>query len=445
MLVLIVETDTSELQKLTTCIQKHGHTPLITDSVRSAVNVLKREQPGLVLLSSNGQPAQVMSFLEVSQAMEAQPPVIVMSRKASLDEAVQVMKGGAHDLWVKPISPDRLSKTIELVEAKSSVRAPGPESPHQPTLISRNPAMIRLKAIAKQVALSNASVFIQGESGTGKELFAKYVHSSSDRKEKPFIALNCAALPETLIESELFGHERGAFTGAVKAKEGKFELANTGTLFLDEITEIPVHLQSKLLRVLQENEVDRVGGKYPIPVDVRVIASTNLVIEEAMKAGNFRKDLYYRLNVIPLKIPPLRERREDIILLCKHFMDKYNLLHKCCVEQITQEALKALEKHSWPGNVRELENVIQRGMLLCQGRKVGPEHLIFDSESPPATPGEIELMPISEMEKLLIHKALAAFEGNRTRAAEILGISVRTLRNKLNEYKADGEALGLGF
>jgi two-component system response regulator FlrC len=241
------------------------------------------------------------------------------------------------------------------------------------------------------------------------------------------------------MESELFGHEKGAFTGAIKAKEGKFELAHTGTLFLDEITEIPIYLQPKLLRVLQENEVDRVGGKFPIPVDARIIASTNVAMEELLRENRFRKDLYYRLNVIPLKIPPLRDRREDIGPLCRFFLDKYNQLHKCSVETINPEALKVLEKHSWPGNVRELENVIQRAMLLSPDRVLTPEHLLFDDE-PASRDSDMELMAISEMERILIHKALDVYDGNRTRAAEILGISVRTLRNKLNEYKGIEEA-----
>jgi two-component system response regulator FlrC len=297
--------------------------------------------------------------------------------------------------------------------------------------------MAQVKLIAKRVASRNAPVFIQGESGTGKELFARYIHQSSNRSDGPFVGINCAALPESLIESELFGHEKGAFTGAIKAREGKFELASTGTLFLDEITEIPIHLQSKLLRVLQESEVDKVGGKYPVPVDVRVIASTNVPIDAAMKSGQFRRDLYYRLNVIPLKLPALRERREDIPLLCLHFIEKYNHLHGCDVELISPEALKILRDYSWPGNVRELENVIQRAMLLTLEPVITPEHIMLDeNDEPPADGLAIELMPIDEMEKLLIHKALASHNGNRTRAAEILGISVRTLRNKLNEYGA---------
>jgi two-component system response regulator FlrC len=267
-------------------------------------------------------------------------------------------------------------------------------------------------------------------------MFARFIHANSNRSDKPFIALNCAALPEGLMESELFGHEKGAFTGAIKAKEGKFELAHTGTILLDEVTEIPIHLQAKLLRVLQESEVDRVGGKHPVRVDARVIATTNLMTEEAVQEGRLRKDLYYRLNVIPLKIPPLRERPEDLAPLCRHFIEKYNRLHKCDVKGMTPEALKLLLGYHWPGNVRELENVIQRAVLLAISQTLSPECLIFDQESAaPAVSEELGIMPIAEMEKRLIHKALESVSGNRTRAAEILGISVRTLRNKLSEYR----------
>ncbi len=452
MTILFVETDPYEVQALSSPIEKQGHTIMTADSVKSALKIIKREPPELIMININGQPSQVLSLLAASQSMEPQLPVIVMSRKPSLEDAVSMMKGGAHDFWVKPILPERMAKTMEWLDMRSQGKSGHGRDGEKRTetgqagslpIITRNPHMLKLKDMAARVAMSSATVFIQGESGTGKELFARFIHLHSERRDRPFVALNCAALPETLMESELFGHEKGAFTGAIKAREGKFELAHTGTLFLDEVTEIPVHLQSKLLRTLQESEVDRIGGKYPISVDVRVIATTNLVMEEALKAGQFRRDLYYRLNVIPLKVPPLRERREDIPLLCKYFVDKYNQVHRCTIEEVTPEAMRMIEKHPWPGNVRELENVMQRAMLLSRDRSIGPEHIIFDNESEPASMGsEFELMPISEMERLLIHKALAAYDGNRTRAAEILGISVRTLRNKLHEYAAMNAALG---
>jgi len=432
MLILIVTTDLDELRTLATCIEQQNHASISTDSAKSALRIIEKEQIELVLLNLNGSSSQAAGFVKTVQSLENQPPVIVMSLKPNMDDAVEMMKAGAHDFWIKPIEPQRLAKTLEWLAGKCQNNSQAFASSQQ-QIITNNPAMLRLKEIARRVASSTATVFIQGESGTGKELFARYLHQHSERRYGPFIALNCAALPESLIESELFGHEKGAFTGAIKAREGKFELANTGTLFLDEITEIPLHLQPKLLRVLQENEVDRVGGKYPIPIDVRVVASTNLVIEEAVKEGQFRKDLYYRLNVIPLKLTPLRERREDIPFLCRHLLHKYNELHKCCVTQFSPEAMQALAEYSWPGNVRELENVVQRAMLLSQNQVISREDLIFDQALQECRT-DIELMSIDEMEKLMIEKALVNCNGNRTKAAEILGISVRTLRNKLSLY-----------
>lgn len=432
MLILIVTPDLGELQPLTNCIEQQNHTSITTDSPKSALRIIDKESIGLVLLNLNGSSSQAAGFVKTVQSLEKQPPVIVMSRKPNMEDAIAMMKAGAHDFWIKPIEPPRLAKTIEWLAGKNETNSHPVVSSHSP-IITDNPAMLRLKEIARRVASSNATVFIQGESGTGKELFARYLHQNSERRQGPFIALNCAALPETLVESELFGHEKGAFTGAMKAKEGKFELANAGTLFLDEITEIPLHLQSKLLRVLQENEVDRVGGKYPIPIDVRVVASTNLVIEDAVKNGQFRKDLYYRLNVIPLKLTPLRERREDIPPLCQHFLHKYNELHKCCIKQFSPDAMQTLVDYSWPGNVRELENVVQRAMLLSRSQVIGRDDLIFDQASQECR-SDFELMSIDEMEKLMIEKALVNCNGNRTKAAEILGISVRTLRNKLSIY-----------
>lgn len=439
MVILIVETDQNELQSLSALIHTNGHKAVTADGTRSALKIMAKEPFGLVLLSFNGQPAQALNFLEAVQTLETRAPVIVTSKRPNLDEAVEVMKRGAQDFWPKPVSPERLLKTIEWLEERSASANSPKQSRHPYAIVTQNAAMLRIKAMARKVASSNATVFLQGESGTGKEMFARFIHYNSERKDKPLIALNCSALPESLMESELFGHEKGAFTGAIKAKEGRFELAHTGTLFLDEVTEIPLHLQPKLLRVLQEGEVDRLGGKHPLAVDVRIITATNVAIEEALRENRFRKDLYYRLNVIPLKIPPLRDRREDIGPLCTYFIEKYNQVHKCCVEGASPEALKVLEKYSWPGNVRELENVIQRAMLLSQDKTIGADHLIFDEEAA----GEetaLELMPISEMEKIMIHKALDTYEGNRTRAAEILGISVRTLRNKLNEYRGLAEA-----
>jgi two-component system response regulator FlrC len=410
----------------------------LTDSAKSAKNLLKKESPGLVLLHLNGNAAQTLDFLETARDREPPAPVIVLTRKPRLDDAVESVKNGAYDFWTKPFALERLTKVIELIETtrqqtgqRSALHA------QDDPIITRDPVLHSIKALARKIAPSNATVFIQGESGTGKELFARYIHNQSGRKDKPFIALNCAALPETLLESELFGYEKGAFTGAIRNREGKFELAHTGTLLLDEVTEIPLHLQAKLLRVLQEGEVDRLGGRYPVRVDVRVIATTNVRIEDQVKEAKFRKDLYYRLNVIPLRIPPLRERPDDIVPLAESFLAGYSAENGSKISSFAPEALKRLVDYSWPGNVRELQNVVQRAVLISEATVVSPDGVILDPgiEKEAAQASEFSLMPLCEVEKIMIGKALSTVEGNRTRAAEILGISVRTLRNKLAEYR----------
>jgi DNA-binding NtrC family response regulator len=436
--VLLIETDSDDAGKLSSYLREHGHLCFLTDSAKSAKSLLKKESPGLVLLHLNGNAAQTLDFLETSRNMEPSVPVIVLTRKPKLDDAVQSVKNGAYDFWIKPFAPERLTKEIELIEgAKQRTSRLLTLQAQDDPIISRDPALCSIKALARKIAPSNATVLIQGESGTGKELFARYIHNQSGREDKPFVALNCAALPETLLESELFGYEKGAFTGAIRNREGKFELAHTGTLLLDEVTEIPFHLQAKLLRVLQESEVDRLGGKYPVPVDVRVIATTNVRIEDLVKEAKFRKDLYYRLNVIPFRIPPLSERPGDIVQLAEFFLARYSAQNGSKISSFAPEALRKLEDYSWPGNVRELQNVVQRAVLISDPPVVSPDCIILDSglEQGAAQASGFSLMPLCEVEKLMIEKALSTVDGNRTRAAEVLGISVRTLRNKLAEYR----------
>jgi DNA-binding NtrC family response regulator len=433
MAVLIIDPSSKDAQDLANGVRALGHVPLATDSARSALGIARRESLELVLLSIDSQRQRAIDFLEASQSLGPAPPVIVITEKACLEDATAMMKLGAHDYWVKPVVGERLAKTLEFLGQQSQ--------PHSASvgltaraIVTQNPGMLEYIALAEKVAATSATVFIQGESGTGKELLARFIHECSDRSALPFIAVNCAALPVGLLESELFGYEKGAFTGAVRTKEGKFELANGGTLLLDEVTEMPVHLQAKLLRVLQEGEIDRVGGRYPIVVDVRIIATTNMDVLKAIGEGHFRKDLYYRLNVIPIKIPPLRDRPEDVGLLARHFIEKYNRAHRRHITRLTPEGQRRLQDYSWPGNVRELENVIQRAVLITSGPELTPECLILDAApGPPQSP--MELMTIGEMERLMIDKALGSVQGNRTKAAEILGISVRTLRNKLQEYR----------
>jgi two-component system response regulator FlrC len=436
--ILLIETDSNDARNLSSFLRDQGHMCFLTDTVKSGKNLLKNECLGLVLLHLNGNSAQAMEFLETARDREPPVPVIVLTRKPKLDDAVQTDKKGAYDFWTKPFVPERLTKTIELIERarKGTSQQSVLQDPEDP-IISRDPILCSTKALARKIAPSNATVFIQGESGTGKELFARYIHNQSGRKDKPFIALNCAALPETLLESELFGYEKGAFTGAIRNREGKFELAHSGTLLLDEVTEIPLHLQAKLLRVLQENEVDRLGGKYPVPIDVRVIATTNIRIEDQVKEAKFRKDLYYRLNVIPLRIPPLRERPNDIVPLAEFFLAGYSAENGSKIRSFAPEALKRLTDYAWPGNVRELQNVVQRAVLISDCPVVSADYVILDPGFEQGDPqaSQFSLMPLCEVEKIMIEKALSTVDGNRSRAAEILGINVRTLRNKLAEYR----------
>jgi two-component system response regulator FlrC len=322
-------------------------------------------------------------------------------------------------------------------------------------LIYRDDAMARVVKLAAQVAASEASVLITGESGTGKEVLARYVHGRSGRAKKPLICVNCAAIPETLLESELFGHEKGAFTGAVARRIGKFEEANGGTLLLDEISEIDVRLQAKLLRAIQERVIDRVGGTRPVPIDIRIIATSNRNLAEAVREGTFREDLLFRLNVVNLKIPPLRERPADVIELADYFVKKYAAANGVRLRSLSQEARRTLTLNYWPGNVRELENTMHRAVLMADGEEIGPEAILTpdgvrldQQRSAPAvahaamaaeqaTRGLVG-RTVAEVERDLILDTLKHCLGNRTHAANVLGISIRTLRNKLNEYAADG-------
>ncbi|MEW6658361.1 MAG: sigma-54 dependent transcriptional regulator [Thermodesulfobacteriota bacterium] len=372
-------------------------------------------------------------------------PVYIVSRRPTVEGAVAAMRRGAQDYLSSPLTWERLKEILTpyLRSGREPWRASGAkrgeESAARP-IITQDPVMQHLLKIAETVAPTQATVLLQGESGTGKEIMARYIHARSDRAQGPFIAVNCASLPEGLLESELFGHEKGAFTGAIMRKLGKFELAQNGTLLLDEISEMHLHLQAKLLRVLQENEIDRVGGRHPVPINVRVIATTNQNLQDAIQGNRFREDLFYRLNVIALHLPALRARRGDIPLLAEYFLHRYARLFNKGAVKFTGQTLAALENAPWPGNVRELENAVARGVLLGQGHQIHPRDILADAPlETPAAPARVKLdkpVTLREMEQSLIFQALDETAGNRTHAAKLLGISVRTLRNKLHEYRA---------
>ncbi|PTN34481.1 sigma-54 dependent transcriptional regulator [Desulfonatronum sp. SC1] len=497
---------TSVVTPLFQPIKRAGLDVGMAETIPGALKFIQRQQPILIFCRDRLTGFQAEDLLRaMQQAAEPMPPVIIFTDNGSAEDAKRFLELGARDYWLEPLL---WNKVRALLTAPPEAK---PKEPHKPTpdetrsdpesaIIGRHPTMKRTLALAKQVARSKATILISGESGTGKEMFARFLHNSSDRSAQPFIAVNCAALPEHLLESELFGHEKGAFTGAITRKLGKFELAHGGTILLDEISEMDLGLQAKLLRVLQEGELDRVGGSETVPVDVRVLATTNRNLTASVEAKEFRQDLYYRLNVIPLRLPPLRERGDDIQLLADFFVSRFTKMYSLGKISISPGARQWLTEHDWPGNVRELQNLMERAALLCGGAPIEPRHFLldesgdwqgepetseavegalgsfcaekplneFDDEnesggeygdelevesvvaeeaatdrSPDATTLDISdserpILPLHEVERQLIFKSLDHTAGNRTQAALLLGVSVRTLRNKLNEYRKMG-------
>ncbi len=397
-------------------------------------------------------PGDADGELVTKRCLEIVPiPVIVLAQECMVEEAIKIMQAGAEDLILSPWDDQILKEAILKAVTNFPLRQQRNSRKRrikQRELVCKSENMLRLLEIAKNIAPSRAAVLIQGESGTGKELLARYIHQESDRAHGPFVAINCASLPDTLLESELFGHEKGAFTGAISRKKGKFELADKGTILLDEITEMAYPLQAKLLRVLQEGEVDRLGGAESVPIDVRVIATTNRDVKKAISDGKFREDLYFRLNVIPLTLPPLRSRIEDIEALAEHFLEELSKDYGKSGLVFAKGVLEELKSRPWKGNVRELRNIIERGVLLAREGEVRLEDLFFDElesslgDAPPASTIQVkDMFNLHDIEREVIKKALIKTGGNRTHAAKLLGISVRTLRNKLAEYREMGLVL----
>ncbi len=458
-------------------LKEAGHEVGLAESLSGALAFIKKSPPAVIFSRARLPGYRVENLLaESASAMGAFPPIVVFTEQGSAEEANKLMELGAQDYWIDPVPWDKIEAVLPR-EAQAPAAAPSPAAsvPAQPgaqqrggggDIIGRHASLLRVLGLAKQVAASKASVLISGESGTGKERFARFLHTHSDRAGGPFVAINCAALPEHLLESELFGHEKGAFTGAIARKLGKFELAAGGTILLDEISEMDLGLQAKLLRVLQEGEIDRVGGVETVRVDVRVLATTNRRIEEHVEQGKFRQDLYFRLNVIPLKLPALRDRGDDVLLLAEWFVSGFCKAYGLPRLAFSAEATEWMRGYGWPGNVRELQNLMERAVLLAGQGPIEPRHFLLDPDSyeipeefmeagacqPPGagtsqggaagaaeSPGfEAEVMPLEEMERRMILKSLDKTQGNRTQAADLLGISVRTLRNKLAEYRKLG-------
>ncbi len=452
--ILLVEDKESLRRVLRLTLENAGYTVAEAADARVAAQEIARAPFRLVLTDLRMPHGSGLDVLRAAKAADPDVPVVVMTAYGSIDEAVQAMKDGAHDFLQKPVDSNHLLLLIERVLEQARLRTENVLLREEwsrrygfPRIIGESEAIKQAVAETQRVAATDTTVLLLGESGTGKELFARAVHHLSSRRDRAFVAINCAAIPETLIESELFGHERGAFTGANERRPGKFELAAGGTIFLDEIGELPLGVQGKLLRAIEEKSVDRIGGRAPVNVDVRIVAATNRDLHDAAERGEFRRDLYFRLAVFPVRVPPLRERGEDILLLARHFAAKIGKELRRREATLDEAALAALRAHDWPGNVRELENAIERACILADELTLKPADLGLHAHSSgdarrevPAewdlsgTLAEAAARAVAAVERRKIAGALSAHEGNKTRAAEELGVSYKTLLTKVKEY-----------
>ena len=439
--VLVVDDEPGIRAGLAANFSRRGWRVESAGGVREARQRLEQGSFDLVVSDIRMPDGDGMEVLRAVRRLAPEAAVILLTAFGNVPDAVAAMRSGASDYLSKPVAWEELEETAKRLLGRSH-REHAQAASENGGIIGRAPRLLHAVSRARAAATTDADVLVEAESGTGKELLAKLIHESSDRAGKPFVAINCAAVPEHLLESELFGHARGAFTGATQAKMGKFELAGGGTLLLDEIGEMPLNLQPKLLRALQEREVERLGETRTIPVDIRVIATTNVSLADAVERGQFRSDLFYRLNVIPLSLPPLRERAGDIPLLAQYFAEQFAARARRPVPVLLPEFLRRLEEHTWPGNVRELGNFMQRVLSLHAG--VAIDAVCFDLETQgaqrkaPAASGHATPItagaPIRQLERLHLENTLAMTRGNRTHAAEMLGISLRTMRNRIREY-----------
>ena len=434
--VLIVDDEAGMRAALEANFLRRGWRVDTADGVSDALSKFRASPTTLVVTDMRMPDGDGLQVMQGVRTLMPDTPVIFLTAYGSVPDAVQAIREGACDYLQKPVSFEQLEAAAERFLDPRGVAKVG-EGCVTFEGVGVSSSFRGVIARARRVARTDADVLIEAESGTGKELLARLIHQTSPRADGPFVAVNCSAFPDNLLESELFGHVRGAFTGAHNAKPGKFELADGGTLLLDEIGDLPPPLQPKLLRALQEREIDRLGDTKPVPVNVRVIATTNRSLRAQVDAGHFRADLYYRLHVVPLTIPPLRERREDIVPLAEYFLRKHEPKAQRGMSRITPEFAAQMEVHDWPGNVRELENLVRRALALATGTLLGPQCLHADATPPrdQASDGEVRSgVTLQNVERQLLAKTLEATGGNRTRAAALMGISLRTVRNKIREY-----------
>ncbi|MBM3215314.1 sigma-54-dependent Fis family transcriptional regulator [Candidatus Poribacteria bacterium] len=439
--ILLVDDDDLFRGSLATTLERGGYDVDAVASPDAALERLAKQSYGLILSDVRMPEMSGVELLRRIKSSYPYLPVLMITAFADVADAVEAMKLGAQDYLQKPIEGQQILRRIQTILAEPVEGVEGFDE-----IATGDPQVLKLLAMVDTVGQSDATVIVFGESGTGKELFARLIHKKSPRAKGSFVAINCAALPENLLESELFGHEKGSFTGASAQHKGKFEQANGGTLLLDEVSEMPLALQAKLLRALQEREIDRVGGSRPVKVDVRVIATTNRNLQDMVEEGAFRRDLFYRLCVVPIELPALRDRKGDVALLARHFLREFCEQSRKAISDFDPAAMRWLESHSWPGNVRELRNVVERAVILCPGTVVDMSHLNPSAWGAPVddSPDRISNDPrrvdvhvgltADEAEKRLILKTLEECGGNKSRAAEVLGLTSRTIRNKLKEY-----------
>jgi two-component system NtrC family response regulator len=441
--ILVVDDEPAQRELISGFLKKQGFDVSSAENGVKAVELFRQDSIDLVLTDQKMPHMSGLDLLQAVRAINPEAPVILMTAFGSIEAAVSAIQGGATDYLTKPLNLDELLYRIRqvtdryrIINENHELREALRERHRIEGIIGESGQMLDVLSLVRRVAPSEATVLIRGESGTGKELIAKAIHFASPRASGPLVKVNCASLPETLLESELFGHEKGAFTGAVTSRQGRFELANGGTLFLDEIGDLPLHLQAKLLRVLQEREYEKVGSSRPVKVDVRILAASHRPLEALIKAGELREDLYYRLNVVTILIPPLRERRSDLSLLIEHFLRRFAEKNGKTIRGVTHEARDILLRYDYPGNVRELENLIERAVVLTRDEVIGSGDLPLTVQDPEAADeqGTNLTVTVEALERRMIRDALARSRGVQTEAAELLGISERALRYKLIKY-----------